>query len=126
MHRDHKELKVLIGKTLASVEKISDDSGEDRIIFTTDDNVRYTMEHTQNCCENVSIDDVCGDLNDLVGASLLIANESTNNENPRSDQTDTHTWTFYRFATVKGYVCIKWYGSSNGYYSESVDFWTWV
>jgi hypothetical protein len=54
-----------------------------------------------------------------------LVEESTSGENPpgvKVEYQNSFTWTFYRFGTVKGYVTVRWYGESNGYYSESVDF----
>ena len=79
------------------------------------------MQHLQDCCEAVSIEDVTGDLRDLIGSPILMAEESTTFDNPKEDPDDSFMWTFYKFATAKGYVTVRWYGSSNGYYGESAS-----
>ena len=80
------------------------------------------FQHHQDCCEHVYIEDICGDLNDLVGSPLLEAEEvSDYDAGPLVEYEESHTWTFYKFATRKGFVTVRWYGSSNGYYSESVS-----
>lgn len=84
-----------------------------------------SVVHWQDCCESVTIEDIVGDLEDLVGEPILLAEEATSDENPdgvTKEYQDSFTWTFYKFATRKGYVDIRWYGESNGCYSESVDF----
>ena len=77
-----------------------------------------------------SPDDINGDLDDLLETPILKYEELTSfggDETLSSDlyeqskDDESSTWTFYHFATIKGYVTIRWYGSSNGYYSESVD-----
>lgn len=113
----------LLGKTLTAVEgKV----GDDMILFHVGDGTKYALLHRQDCCETVTIEDICGDLASLVGSPILQAEANSNeNENPPGvtrEFQDSFTWTFYRLATVKGLVVIRWYGESNGYYSESVDF----
>jgi len=108
----------LIGKTLSDI-KVNKD--HDEITFVCQDGSEYLMYHDQDCCETVTIDDVSGDIMDLVGSPITLAEESSE-AGVDSEWGDSSTWTFYRFATVKGYVDIKWFGSSNGYYSESVNF----
>lgn len=107
--------KELIGKIIKSIKRI--DNSE--IIFTFLDGESWIMYHQQDCCEQVYIESVQGDLEDLIDSPLLIAEERCG-DNPGASESGT--WTFYTFATLKGYVDIRWNGESNGYYSEGVSF----
>lgn len=144
----------MIGLTMKSVVG---SPGEDIMVFKSEDGRTFSFYHEQDCCESVSIEDVCGDLEDLVGSPLVIAEEVSSQEReerltrlsdpttfrpedlvaevaacerdePMLNQTlppvnaDSYTWTFYRFATAKGHVTVRWLGTSNGYYSESVTY----
>ena len=124
------EFEELVGKTLTEIK-----NNGDELIFIANDGTEYKMYHRQSCCETVYIDDINGDLADLIGTPILLAEEVSNEEfvdafakNLHSDPSedvfipDSYTWTFYKIATVKGYVDIRWYGESNGWYSERVDF----
>lgn len=109
----------LNGKTLVSV---TGQVGDDRMVFTCDDDTVFELYHDQDCCESVQIEDICGDLSDLVG-EVLTAEEVSNYDNGKpSEYTESYTWTFYRVGTARGLVTVRWLGTSNGYYSESVYF----
>lgn len=116
-------ISVLLGQTLASVE-----ATEDEVLFTTAEGRKYKLYHGQDCCESVYIESIVGDLDNLIGSPITLAEEAESIENPPDakpetiEYQDSFTWTFYKLATVKGYVDIRFYGESNGYYSESVYF----
>lgn len=111
----------LLGKTLKNVENIENKF----LVFTLDDGRKFALHHEQDCCEYVAIESIVGDLSDLVGSPILKAEEVVG-ETPEGWEAgefqESYTWTFYKLATIKGYVDIRWLGESNGYYSESVEF----
>jgi len=118
----------LIGHTFSAVENVKVDERDDVLRFTRSDGRVFEFYHEQDCCETVEIEDITGSLADLVGAPMTLADEAVHdNDTPEGtaapdDVDDSYTWTFYRFATVLGFVTVRWLGSSNGYYSESVSF----
>lgn len=107
----------IVGKVMSAIYL---DKQDNEITFRDTEGNIYKMLHEQDCCESVYIEDIDGDLQELVGDPILLAEEVSN----EGDSNDYHseTWTFYKIATVKGFVTIRWYGTSNGYYSERVDF----
>lgn len=97
--------------------------GTETMVFLAEDGSKFTFYHQQDCCESVSIEDVCGDMDDLVGSPILTAEEVSNMDTPKvSEYCESYTWTFYRFATAKGSVTVRWLGTSNGYYGEGVSY----
>lgn len=118
------------------VKAITGGVGDDRITFAMESGAEYAMYHSQDCCESVSVEDIAGDISDLIGSPILSADEVSNsggtsasNPDPWPDgipepdyRDESYTWTFYRFQTIKGGVTIRWYGTSNGYYGESAYF----
>jgi len=113
---EYVEFSHFINKIFTNIEIINND---ENIIFTTSDNEEYNMHHNQDCCEVVYVDDIIGDINDLIGNPILLAKEDTNRGQPINGH-DSVTWTFYNISTIKGHITIRWFGGSNGYYSESV------
>jgi len=110
-------MKNFIGKQFFHIEKNEDLT--EMLLYCNDRNI-YKMYHEQDCCESVNIEDIEGDLNDLLNTDILNAELVTNSEE-NTEKYESVTWSFYKFATIKGYVTIRWIGTSNGYYSEVVS-----
>lgn len=110
------ELKELKGATLTAVHGL--ETGSEDVVFSTTDGRTVRMYHDADCCETVEINEIEGDLADLIGHPLLEAVEISHEEEENED--GCARWTFYTFATIKGRVQVRWLGSSNGYYSTSV------
>ena len=117
------KLDCFIGKTFVKIDGMTPESRE--IIFTLSDSSVYKMDHYQDCCESVYLESVVGDVEDLLNTPILDATESSSSDTPphfkHNYEPDSQTWTFYKFRTLKGYVDLRWFGESNGFYSESVD-----
>lgn len=112
------QIPELIGKTF---KKVWVNKEKDELHFLATTGEHYRFYHDQDCCECVCIEDITGELGWLVGYPLLVA-EWNSNQDEDGDRGDSITWTFYKFATNRGSVDVRWVGTSNGYYSESVDF----
>jgi hypothetical protein len=116
-------IATLIGLTLTEVTGAHDN---EEMRFKSSDGREFRMYHEEDCCESVYIESITGELSDLIGSPILLAEESASETTPEgfthSYEPESQTWTFYKLATIKGYVDIRWFGSSNGYYSERVNF----
>ena len=112
---------------LRSIKQIDGgETGDTRIRIKLSDDSVITMEHHQDCCESVYLDefDSVDSLQELVGRvlySIESREEEMTSENCRAESFDSGTWTFYHLKTSRGDVTLTWRGESNGYYSESVD-----
>jgi hypothetical protein len=104
----------LVGKTLYRAW-----SDHDSATFETVYGERFKLYHEQECCEDVYLAEIHGNLSDLLNDKILEASERTETWDS-ADQSMTAT--FYHISTMFASVTLRFVGTSNGYYSEAVDF----
>lgn len=114
----YQSIDCLVGEIIVDV--IGLEQYSDEIVFVCEGGKRVKMYHEQDCCELVSLEDFNGDISDLIGAVVITAEGRTEHDNDEDDY-ESVTYTFYDIQTNKGSLWLRWCGSSNGYYSESVD-----
>ena len=113
----------LMGKTIADMQGLNQYSECVQIHFTDDSYL--SMYHEQDCCESVTLEDFDNDVQSLIGGDIIrieecISNEADKEFDPLDSYDYSYTWTFYTIITSKGTMKLRWYGTSNGYYSEDV------
>lgn len=113
-----KKIHELIGRRVW--EYSDEETGDDLFVLRLTDGNIFRFYHVQDCCESVYLADISGDPDDLLEAEILDAEESV--DSGSSAEYESYTWTFYRIQTTKGHLTIRFNGTSNGYYSESVNY----
>lgn len=110
------EFSELLGKTLVKIDKAESDFG---LTFTTNENKEYHLYGNDlqcyGCDVSVVIEDIEGDLDDLLNSPLLQAEESI---------VEDDSW--YKLATKNGYVTIRFHGEDGWEYGTHVDFYGFI
>lgn len=114
----------LKGKTLTGI--YFHPEYQDRILITVDEDISYFLYHYQDCCESVYIESISG-ITGKYGEEILEAVESCRKD-PHANAcrkdpcaNESGTFSFYYLKTNTQDICLRWYGTSNGYYSEKVS-----
>lgn len=83
----------------------------------------FEFYHEQDCCESVYVaeTDMPEGLDVCEGEEIMLAEERVNYVSPSDSLYDSETNTFYTIRSLGRDLDMHWKGTSNGYYSESVD-----
>ena len=73
MNKEINKFEDLVGETLTGIV----DEGDEIYIYTVAGGI-YKLYHAQDCCESVTVEDIIGDLDDLIGTPLTMAEEISN------------------------------------------------
>lgn len=112
------------GKTIQEIMGCKKHSDEVTIKFTDGSCLKFY--HQQDCCESVHLEDFDTEPEYLINTNIISIEErkysdSENAVEPLNDWDESYTWTFYIIKTSKFTMWMRWYGTSNGWYSETVD-----
>ena len=117
----------LIGRVIKSVEV---GKSEGRVKFYLKDGTALAIWHEHDCSDCVYLEDIIGidTVTQLTGETVLDAYVSYRVGEHDKDSTwgRFSVWVFLMLRTNNYSVVFRWYGTSNGYYSECPDSYSWT
>jgi hypothetical protein len=118
--KSYDKIEDLLGEIIVAVLVSGD---EDQVILKLKGGARVAFYHSRDCCEEVYLESVSGNLGNLIGRPITKATEVSNRDHQEELDTreESFTWTFYELGTGWGTVTFRWFGTSNGYYAEDVS-----
>lgn len=123
------ELQELIGTkiidvTLFDYDNFTEEDGEYiiNLLGIKTDKGNMFFYYWEDVGNNVHLEDGFEDLRKMIGEQILKAEVVINREDEPLDEWDeSHTWTYYKISSLNYDCTLRFYGSSNGCYSESVN-----
>ena len=109
----------LVGEVIVAIDGAVVGSG--KITIKTKSGRTFVMHHEQDCCEDVSVQVVHGNVQDLIGKGVSRVEEKIIEGYPSRESATKTIFAIYS-ASAWSALVIEWLGESNGYYSESVSF----
>ncbi len=101
------------------------DIDDDSMQVTTDCGRKFCFKHDQDCCEYVRIISKSDDILDIMNKRLISVEmtylDGDMFDNDPDHNYDSHTLSKLTFVTNDSTECVRWLGSSNGYYGETVS-----
>lgn len=116
------DLSELIGKVFDLV-KLNGGAVE----FFNDNKLMFCLHHEQSCCEWVELIDGFDELHLLQNDPIMQSYATYSHdgelkyESSHGSDYDSLTWSFYTISTFYHSVTLRFYGQSNGCYSETAD-----
>ena len=110
------------GKTIQEIRGCKKHSDEVTIKFTDGSCLKFY--HRQDCCETVLLEDFDITPEWLIDSKIISVEERisrSGEEISHYEWTYSYTWSFYVIKTSSSTMVLRWYGESNGWYSETVD-----
>jgi hypothetical protein len=87
----------MLGRTFVSVDQRDDEE----LIFTEADGSRFVFYHSQDCCEQVVIEEIVGDIGDLVGSPLVEAEKASSDDRPEGSDRHWGAWPRSTWASAR-------------------------
>ena len=105
------------------ITKVIGKNGDNCLTFETNNGEVFKFFHEKDG-NFAKIDNICGDLNNLVGKPLLSAKAVIfhNHSLINMQEKNNPNWIFYRFSNLETRVDIRWYDKTKYNYSEEVSF----